>query len=66
MELLELILTKQRRIVWEAQIRNHAACTIKWWLNNVLVDIPMDKLGLEVLASTVPVSFLDYYFYTQL
>ena len=59
MELIALILTKQRRIVWgkEAQIRNYAVFTIKWWPNNVLVNIPMDKLGLDVLASTVPVGF---------
>ena len=58
-QIVLIFLIWQRGNVWakEAQIRNHAVCTIKWWLSNVLVNIPMDKLGLDVLASTVPVSF---------
>ena len=58
-QIVLIFLIWQRGNVWakEAQIRNHAVCTIKWWLSNVLVNIPMDKLGLDVLASTVPVGF---------
>ena len=60
--MVQIVLTFQtcgRSNVWDKdiQIRNHAAFTMKKWFNNVLVNIPMDKFGLEVLASTVPVSF---------
>ena len=62
MELIAHIFMKQRKIVWdkEAHIRSHAAFIIKWWLNNVPVNIPMDKLGLDVSASTANVSSSDH------